>query len=45
MSKKTEAELLKEQLMMTRKHGIYQLDEDKVKEADEFCEPYKKIPE
>ena len=43
MSKKTEAELLKEQLMMTRKHGIYQLDEDKVKEADEFCEPYKKF--
>ena len=43
MSKKTEADLLKEKLLMTRKHGVQRLDEDKVKEADEFCEPYKKF--
>lgn len=45
MSKKekTEAEKLREELFLSRKNGCLVLEEEEIKKADEFCEPYKKF--
>ena len=45
MSKKekSEAEKLREELFLSRKNGCLVLEEEEIKKADEFCEPYKKF--
>ena len=45
MSKKdkSEAEKLRDELFLSRKNGCLVLEEEEIKKADEFCEPYKKF--
>lgn len=40
---KKAAELLKEQLLIEKKNGTYRLSEQEIKEADAFCEDYKRF--
>lgn len=40
---KTEAEKLKEKLMIRKKNGAVLLDDQQIRQADDFCEPYKKF--
>ncbi len=46
MAKKMETEevkKLKEELLVNRKNGYFQIPDEKVKKADDFCEDYKKF--
>ena len=40
-TEKTTAELLKEELMINRKHGGFLLEDSEIAKADAFCEGYK----
>ncbi|HEX3038542.1 MAG TPA: aminopeptidase [Oscillospiraceae bacterium] len=40
---KSEVESLTEELLISRKNGFFDVTDDKVKKADEFCEDYKKF--
>lgn len=40
---KSAADLLKEQLFLNRKHAGTRLSEDQIREADQFCEEYKRF--
>jgi len=40
-TEKTTAELLKEELMINRKHGAFLLEDSEIAKADAFCEGYK----
>ena len=43
MSEKTQAEILKEELFYSPDHAAYICDDDEIKQADAFCEGYKKF--
>lgn len=43
MAEKTETELLKEKLFMQKKNGLLTVSEETVRQADDFCEGYKKF--
>ena len=42
-TEKTETELLSEKLLISRKNGFFDVTDEKIKKADDFCEDYKKF--